>query len=110
MTISTKYTRADERWSISRKHSVLADIAAGKLSALGAYPLLGITLDELNAWRISFDAYGPGGLRATHRNIIAKETRRLRKRGHVLRWHRDTEGRIISREIFAPHRAGRAVA
>jgi hypothetical protein len=60
MTISTKYTRADERWSISRKHSVLA--------------------------------------------------RRLRKRGHVLRWHCDTEGRIISREIFVPHRAGRAVA
>jgi hypothetical protein len=29
---------------------------------------------------------------------------------HVLRWHRDTEGRIISREAFPPHRAGRAVA
>jgi hypothetical protein len=71
---------------------------------------LGITLYELYAWRISFDAYGRGGLRATHRIIIAKATRRFRNRRHVLRWHCYTEGRIISREVFGPHRAGRAVA
>jgi hypothetical protein len=50
------------------------------------------------------------GLRATHRIIIAKTTRRFRNRGHVLRWHREPEGRIISHEVFAPHGAGRAVA
>jgi hypothetical protein len=71
---------------------------------------LALTLYELYAWRISFDAYGRDGLCATHRIIIAKATRRFRNRGHVLRWHRDTEGRIISHEVFAPHGAGRAVA
>ena len=44
----------------------------------GAYQLLGITLDELHGWRIAFDAYGRDGLRATNRNIIANEPRRIK--------------------------------
>jgi hypothetical protein len=72
MTLPTKYTCTGERWSVSRKHAVLADIAAGKLSAPGACQLLGITLDELRGRRPAFDAYGRHGLRAIHRNIIAR--------------------------------------
>ena len=83
MTFPTKYTCTGERWSVSRKHAVLADIAAGKLSAPGACQLLGITLDELHGWRTAFDAYGRDGLRATHRNIIAKRIRKFRGRCHA---------------------------
>ena len=42
-------------------------------SARSLRSMLGITLDELHGWRTAFDAYGRDGLRATHRNIIAKE-------------------------------------
>ena len=63
MTIPTKYTGNSQRWSISRKYAVLTDIAAAKLSVLGACQLLGIMLDELHGWRVAFDAYGRGGLR-----------------------------------------------
>ena len=70
MTIPTKYTGKSERWN--QQVPVLAVLAAGKLSVLGACQLLGIMFDELHGWRVAFDAYGRGGLRATHRNIIAR--------------------------------------
>ena len=72
MTFPTKCTCTGERRSVSGKYAILADIAAGKLSAPGACQLLGITLDELHGWRTAFDAYGRDGLRATHQNIITK--------------------------------------
>ena len=80
MTFPTKYTYTGERRSVSRERAVLADIAAGKLSAPGACQLLGITLDELHGRRTVLDAYGREGLRTTHRNIIANRIRKFRGR------------------------------
>jgi hypothetical protein len=57
-------------------------------------------LDELHGWHVAFDAYGRGGLRPTHRNIIARSTRRLIKCAHIRRCHCDSKGMLISREVF----------
>jgi hypothetical protein len=77
-------------------------LSAAAASVICAKPiqLLGIMLDELHGWHVAFDAYGRGGLRPTHRNIIARSTRRLIKCAHIRRCHCDSKGMLISREVF----------
>ena len=60
-------------------------------------------LDELHGWRVAFDAYGRGGLRPTNRNMIA----RVRGASQNAAMSGDSKGRLISREVFAPHQVGR---
>lgn len=88
MTIPTRYVRTAERWSVGRMLSLLAEIGRGALNVAQARQTHGLTTAELDAWITAFAAYGAGGPRANHRNIVARRIRRLRKRGHVHRWHR----------------------
>jgi hypothetical protein len=72
------------------------DIAAGKLSALGACKLLGITLDGSTA--------GAPHLTPMAEMVAASERNRQKNTQAPWAppcWHRDAEGKLVSREAVA---------